>query len=148
MSTKGSKPSAKNSKKTIDSTKAGAKPAKGVSKAKNTATKSAQSTEKAAPGKPWAKGQSGNPGGRPKLPAGLREAAQALSIKALDVLESIMCNEDAQESARVKAATAIWDRGWGKPEQPIDVNSYKPIVLNLNPALLADDPNAEVSHGD
>ncbi|WP_245524607.1 hypothetical protein [Methylobacterium nonmethylotrophicum] len=38
---------------------------------------------------------------------------------AIDVLVAIMRDEGAPSAARVSAATAILDRGYGKPTQPL-----------------------------
>lgn len=67
----------------------------------------------------WVKGQSGNPGGRPKGVAEVKAAAQELTQTALETLKSIAMNAAAPESARVSAAIALLDRGWGKPTQMI-----------------------------
>ena len=55
------------------------------------------------------KGQSGNPGGRPKLPAEIREMFQARSQEALEVL--IRCLQSDDERITIMAAQAILDRG-------------------------------------
>lgn len=60
--------------------------------------------------KPWIKGQSGNPGGRPK---GIAAKAREHTDKALDVLVEGMADEDPR--VRVAAAKEVLDRGWGKP---------------------------------
>lgn len=65
-------------------------------------------------------GQSGNPGGRPKGESRVRELAQAQTENAIAGLVSILENKKAPASARVSAAVALLDRGWGKPAQPID----------------------------
>lgn len=64
-------------------------------------------------------GQSGNPGGRPKASARVRDAAREHTEAALQVLVDIAVS-GTSEAARVSAATAILDRGYGKPTQPID----------------------------
>jgi hypothetical protein len=107
------------SKKTPPTPKASKQTSK--AKASNTAKAPAQSTAKATVGKPWVKGQSGNPGGRARIPAELIAAAKAMSMDALGVLESIMHDPKAMESARVKAATAIIDRAYGKPAQAVSI---------------------------
>jgi hypothetical protein len=66
------------------------------------------------------KGVSGNPGGRPKLPAEIREMFQARSQEALEVL--IRCLQSDDERIAMMAAQAILDRGYGKPTQLIDAN--------------------------
>jgi hypothetical protein len=64
------------------------------------------------------KGQSGNPGGRPKGHGDLRELARQHTEDAIATLVAI-CRSDENESARVAAANAIIDRGWGKPAVPV-----------------------------
>ena len=64
-------------------------------------------------------GQSGNPGGRPKASAKVRDLAREYTEQALQVLVQI-ATEGESEAARVAAANAILDRGYGKPSQPID----------------------------
>ncbi|OHV16375.1 hypothetical protein BK022_12595 [Methylorubrum extorquens] len=64
-------------------------------------------------------GQSGNPGGRPKASARVRDAAREHTEAALAVLVQIATAGES-EAARVAAANAILDRGYGKPTQPVD----------------------------
>ncbi|MFG5120863.1 DUF5681 domain-containing protein [Methylorubrum sp. POS3] len=65
-------------------------------------------------------GQSGNPGGRPKASARVRDAAREYTEAAIETLVSIMRDDSAASAARVSAASAILDRGYGKATQPID----------------------------
>jgi hypothetical protein len=67
-------------------------------------------------GRPFSKGRSGNPYGRPPLPVGLREACKALTDDAIAVLSEIMKDRKASASARISAATAILDRAHGRPK--------------------------------
>jgi hypothetical protein len=53
------------------------------------------------------KGESGNPGGRPKLPEDLKEAASAHTVRAIEVLAGIMNDEKIQPAARVRAAEIL-----------------------------------------
>lgn len=65
-------------------------------------------------------GQSGNPSGRPKVIGHVQELARAHTDAAMKTLLAIAQAEDAPAAARVAASTALLDRGWGKPTQPID----------------------------
>lgn len=77
----------------------------------------------------WKRGQSGNISGRPKRPAtvearktiaDVKAAAREMTPKALATLEQVMDDPKAPPAARVGAATAILDRGWGRPTQSIE----------------------------
>lgn len=71
-------------------------------------------------GKPFKKGQTGNPGGRPKLPEDVkhvRELARQYTMQAVTALVESLASDSA--SAKVAAANALLDRGWGKAEQPL-----------------------------
>src|SRR5450631_1921119 len=67
----------------------------------------------------WKQGQSGNPGGRPKDDARLRELARERTEDALNTLTAIMTSRKAPAAARVAAACAILDRGYGRPSQQL-----------------------------
>jgi hypothetical protein len=82
-------------------------------------------------GKPFQKGQSGNPGGRPKVVAEVRELAREHTSKAVETLVSIMSNPKAAPAARVSAANALLDRGYGKPPQHITGESAPVYVARL-----------------
>lgn len=72
---------------------------------------------------PWQKGQSGNPGGgkRQELADGrtLRELAREHTPAAIKALVGALA--DPTGAVRVSAATAILDRGWGKPAQAVEL---------------------------
>jgi len=65
------------------------------------------------------KGQSGNPGGRPKADARVRDLAQAQTENAIAALVRVLEDKKAPAASRVSAAVALLDRGWGKPAQTI-----------------------------
>ena len=52
----------------------------------------------------------------------LREAARQFTDDALNTLARI-CNEGQSEAARVSAACALLDRGYGKPTQQLETGS-------------------------
>jgi hypothetical protein len=66
----------------------------------------------------WLSGSSPNPGGRPKIIEEIKTLAREYTETAIDTLVHIAEN-GKQESARVAAASALLDRGWGKPMQPV-----------------------------
>src|SRR5215467_14442487 len=64
---------------------------------------------------PWVKGQSGNPGGRPKEEVDVRKLARSRGKEA--TLYAILRDEKAPPTARIAASVALLDRGYGRPEQ-------------------------------
>ena len=58
-------------------------------------------------GKPFPKGVSGNPGGRPRQDPEVRALCEKFTPAAIATLAEIMGNKKAQPSARVAAAMAI-----------------------------------------
>jgi len=73
---------------------------------------------------PFVKGQSGNPGGRAKatLPDGrtLSDLAKEHTATAIEALVRII-DESESDAAVVSAATAVLDRGWGRPRQDMGI---------------------------
>lgn len=61
----------------------------------------------------WAKGQSANPGGRPKGVAEVIELARKHTAEAIAGLAKI-AKTSKHDSARVAAWTILLDRAWGK----------------------------------
>ena len=87
-------------------------------------------------------GQSGNPGGRPKQLAEVRDLARQHTDEAIETLATIMRNEKAPPAARVSAAESILSRGWGKAPQEIRTTTeteelVKPDVGKLMDAAKA-----------
>lgn len=56
---------------------------------------------------PWVKGQSGNPGGRPRVVSGVRRRAQNVSDEMLDVLLDVARSSKASGKDRVTAAVRV-----------------------------------------
>ena len=50
----------------------------------------------------------------------IRSLARSHTRTAVNVLVGIMRSKDATAAARVSAANAILDRGWGKSTQPLE----------------------------
>ena len=73
------------------------------------------------------KGVSGNPGGRPKLPAEMREIFQSRGLEAAEILVKHLRASDPRVS--VAAAREILDRAYGKPVQSINVDREERIKL-------------------
>jgi hypothetical protein len=88
-------------------------------------------------GRPFAKGQSGNPGGRPRMPVELRERAQAYGVEALDTLRALMSDASQPGSVRVASASAILDRGYGRPTVSVDVRPKRSLADYTTDELLA-----------
>lgn len=55
-----------------------------------------------------------------KAPIEIRSLARQHTEEAINALLRILRKEDATDSAVVAASSAILDRGWGKPAQPVD----------------------------
>jgi len=68
----------------------------------------------------FAPGVSGNPSGRPKLPAEIKEMFQAKAPEAFEVLCRHLNAKDPRVA--VAAATQILDRAYGRPVQQVDAN--------------------------
>jgi hypothetical protein len=81
-------------------------------------------------GRPFGKGESGNPGGRPRVEGEIRELARQHTGTALRTLIEI-AERGENESARVAAANSVLDRGWGKPAVPV-VPADLPEVITIN----------------
>ena len=77
-----------------------------------------------------------------KAATDIRSLARSHTETALKVLAGIMQEGTAPHAARVSAATALLDRGWGKPHQTADVTVRRMIAKDL-----ADDELADIAAG-
>lgn len=68
---------------------------------------------------PWEKGQSGNPGGRPKALAEVIKLARDEGINSLRTLIELRDSETTPPAVRESCANSILDRGFGKPSQNV-----------------------------
>lgn len=91
----------------------------------------------------WKKGQSGNPTGRPKSDYRIKELAKQHTEVALKTLAQI-CAESENDSARVAAAEALLNRGWGRPAQPVE---HSGELINRHVSELTDAELIDIAAG-
>lgn len=90
----------------------------------------------------WTEGKSGNPGGRPKGYQEFRELCRAKTTEAIDALVGALEDDDAR--VRVNAATALLDRGWGRPATTLEVGvTPESALAKLAAALTEDDEDKD-----
>src|SRR5579871_5558077 len=73
-------------------------------------------------GRPFQKGQSGNPGGRKKIPVHVTELAQAETEACIKKLVALRDGKKVAHSVQLGATLALLDRAWAKPSKPIEGN--------------------------
>ena len=99
----------------------------------------------------WEKGQSGNPGGRPKEVAEVRELARKYTAKAIKTLAGIMLDEKAHETARIAATNSLLDRGHGRPELQHKVSgtvNFAHLLAEFTECRAVEQGQAEVIEGE
>jgi hypothetical protein len=74
-----------------------------------------------SPGRPFLKGTSGNPGGRPKGNEDVKEAARQYTVESIERLAFWMRSNDPRAS--VLASDKLLDRGWGRPSQDVKLQA-------------------------
>lgn len=79
----------------------------------------------------YAKGESGNPRGRPVVPKDVKEMLKAASADAARLLVQMANDPKIKPELRVECAKTILDRVYGRPTQPIDGNIDGGIVITL-----------------
>jgi hypothetical protein len=100
---------------------------------------------------PWQKGVSGNPGGGkrkvvPSTGMTLREMAREHTDKALNALLDALEDEEAGHPVKIQAATALLDRGWGKPTQPVSGDDdMPPVDMRVDLSSLPDEVLRQVA---
>jgi DNA-binding transcriptional regulator PaaX len=82
----------------------------------------------------FSKGQSGNPGGRPKVLADVRELARHHTPAIIAELARLALKAK-NETTRVAAIRELLDRGFGKPRQGLEITppaAFDPIQTLLD----------------
>jgi Family of unknown function (DUF5681) len=83
----------------------------------------------------FAKGVSGNPGGRPKAALDVQALARAHTVEAINALVAAL----KDKPSRVAAASALLDRGWGKPIQAVTGKDGAPLFPRITVLFGRDD---------
>lgn len=81
------------------------------------------------------KGQSGNPGGRPKVPDNIKKALSELVPESIEVKRQILHDETAPLDLKNRVADSILDRVYGKPGYAVEDASAE--TLSRLDAMLA-----------
>lgn len=75
-------------------------------------------------GRPFQKGVSGNPGGKPKLPEDIVALARSASPAILQrLIDFATGKRDCEPQVQIRAAEAVLNRAWGTPRQSVDVTA-------------------------
>jgi hypothetical protein len=78
-----------------------------------------------------------------KAAAQIKALARRHTRAAIKVLAAIMNMTDGPATARVSAAQALLDRGWGKAAQPVAGEEGGPIILARIERVIVDPPKNE-----
>ena len=83
-------------------------------------------------------GRSGNPGGRPKIIAHIRDLARQYTEVAIKALVDIVKSKKSPPAARAFAANSLLDRGYGKPTQYVkdEANPFDALSFDEKRSLL------------
>ena len=73
-----------------------------------------------------------------KTPLEIKSLARAHTKSALNVLASIMNEPSAPPAARVMAANALIDRGWGRAHQSVEITGEIQHSVIRAPAIAID----------
>ena len=110
-----------------------------------------QKTDRVVPRSAFKPGQSGNPSGRPKIPADVREATRAACPEAIALLVSIMRDEDEKTAYRMDAAKTLLERAYGKPMQmqdiALDVSGTMDMTAQIRRVLLETENDGHGAEG-
>ena len=84
-------------------------------------------------GRPFKPGQSGNPGGRPRVAAAVRDLLKRNSVAAAQCVIGLMASEDSRVA--LSAAREVLDRVLGKPSQTTEITGPNggPLAFETEP---------------
>jgi len=71
--------------------------------------------------KPWEPGQSGNPGGRPKMPPELLQRLRDFTPRVIEIWQEIANDTRLKPEPRLRATELIAERAYGKPPQDLNL---------------------------
>jgi hypothetical protein len=94
--------------------------------------------------KQWKPGQSGNPNGRSMEMLDLMRLARKKCRKAIKVCEDLLEDTTMPASIRLEAAKSLFDRGMGRPLQPIAIEEPTPERELLGRRLTGEEIEAMV----
>jgi hypothetical protein len=92
-------------------------------------------------GRPFEKGKSGNPGGRPREIQEIVDLARTNSVDAVNTLARIMRDPDAPHQAQIAAANSMLDRAFGKPKETVDLTGKMTLEALVLASIRHRDPN-------
>lgn len=105
-----------------------------------TADSTSPERKKRVVGRPFQKGQSGNPGGLPKDLREVIHLARQHTVTAITALAKI-AEKGESEAAVISASEALLNRAWGKPRENVDLTTGGGAPLGLVVTFVGKDPD-------